>query len=188
MDSVIDRFPAIHLRWEDDTVVLQPVEGSINTGDPGLLSIEFPKCWQLDYSGDAFVKALLFDVSDLLDWSHGRSWDYCQDSVGYFGRVNHDLWKYHSQSDTKKPMYLVRIGHEIPSLLRYFGFRQAALNMDLLAFTLTELAVMEHSGLIHAKIVSFSSELNPLVWRKWIMGDALVPSQGILADLKDLVR
>jgi hypothetical protein len=86
-------------------------------------------------------------------------------------------------------MYIVKIA--APHDPEYHPDTDEYEEMDIArrtAGSLTDFAMMERMGLLDVKLVCLPDERTPSEWREWIMGEGLIPGNGVQVDLKAIVE
>jgi hypothetical protein len=191
VESITERMTAKHFRWEHRKHVDEdPSEHPsilINTiQDARIASLQLPEECQIAFDTYYLGTSILFNTRAL---GHRRligEWYTNPHKNEKPGTRFEDIKFFRSLHAPKevKP-WLVQIGNPLTGSDddpdRY------AILARSLAGTLTDFIVMERMGLIHPKVVTIPDRFDPVEWRKWVMGEALVVGKGVQSDLRDLV-
>jgi len=193
-ETVLRMLPTEHLRWEhthpidkfiDSSPSFNPRFGSTEE----YKSIEFPSSWQ-NQLYEIAPTAILLDAKSL-----GKcrpSYWYTDpdetDEAGHIYKRLHDELR-DTGSVKEKPMYIVQMARPSEPPTRRPGNRhwepwhEKGEDRQSCGI-LTDFAIMEKMGLATTKIVSIPEEWEPEEWRKWVLGEGLVPGNGVQADLR----
>jgi hypothetical protein len=197
VDWVLRMLPTKHLRWhhtyadDEHTDLVPKLKTQFKLGGQ-YESIELPPAWQdkLYWNNNALT-ALVLDAKPLGNcrpsyWYTDPS--DADDEAGHIYKKLIDELR-DTGSVKNKPMYTVKIARSNetpttqPGVFDYGTWETEKLDTRSCAI-LTDLAIMHKMGLANTKIVSIPDEWEPEEWRKWILGEGLVPGNGVLADLK----
>ena len=196
IDSIAYQIPSEHFRWqhipENRSTFFYP-HGKHATrtkefNHTDVRSVEFPQMWQPLY--DHRITAAIFLQSRAMGLSGcGGSW--YTDPDGNEAAGHRYLWIRDRKSPpgSRKPMYIVQIAQpDTPDFrdntdeYEEFGYARRT------AGSLTDFAIMEKMGFLDVKLVCLPEQRTPSEWREWIMGEGLIPGNGVQADLKAIVK
>jgi hypothetical protein len=196
IDNLAYQIPSEHFKWqhtpEDRSPYFYPDRGHTTStkefNQAEVRSVEFPQMWQSRY--DHRITAALFWQSRAMGTSGcGGTWYTDPDKTEAAGHRYLWIRDRKSPPGSRRPMYIVQIAqHDTPE------FRDNTDEYEEFAFarrttgSLTDFAIMEKMGLLDVKLVCLPEQRTPSEWREWIMGEGLIPGNGVQADLKAIVE
>jgi hypothetical protein len=196
IDNIAYQIPSEHFKWQHTPENRSPYfypyrEHTTSTKEfnhPDVRSLEFPRMWQSRY--DHRITAAIFWQSRAMGTSGcGGTWYTDPDQTEAAGHRYLWIRDRKSPPGSRKPMYIVQIAqHDTPE------FRDNTDEYEEFAFarrtagSLTDFAIMEKMGLLDVKLVCLPEQRTPSEWREWIMGEGLIPGNGVQVDLKAIVE
>ena len=196
INHISHQIPSEHFRWEHIRKSCSSrsypycgrIERTWEFGHPDMKSVEFPPMWQSRYEYDS-TAALFWQSRAIGTDGCGGDWYTDPDkteAAGYRYRSIRDREPPHG---SRKPMYIVQIAqYDTPGLSEDTDEYQEQSFARRTAGSLTDFAMMEKMGLLDVKLVCLPEQRTPSEWREWIMGEGLIPGNGVQADLKAIVE
>jgi hypothetical protein len=196
IDDIAYRIPSEHFRWQHTSENRSPnsypycdyIVRTKEFNHTDVRLVEFPLMWQSRYD-HRMTAAVFWQSRAIGNDGCGGTWYTDPDQTEAAG--HRYLWTRDRRPPlgSRKPMYIVQIAqYETPE------FNVTTDEFEEIAFarrtagSLTDFAIMEKMGLLDVKLVCLPEQRTPSEWREWIMGEGLIPGNGVQADLKAIVE